>query len=312
MAFVKDRFDDAKIKEIISQLIATVSVEVGDKKANAILRKFSTLNYEKYTDNHIYWDIVQKIHYAGNVQAISATTTLRGLSDEEYFKDYSVSSKYTEDDIDLIVSLDTNRMRTKKRTAEFCVESAKIFSNILDKRKGGDKKFASFVEDLTSEFQRKPKQSHWSGPRDDAEMAKQFLTFFTNEPHKLSGLSKIGTCHFLMDLGFKIPKPDRVLTRVLYRLGLVDKENDIDGVISAIPHIADITTKTVREIDILFMRFGQSGPEDDFIIQGPCLQNNPTCCDCPISDRCLYHRGCSEASNLPQDTKQALKVFFTG
>jgi len=104
-------------------------------------------------------------------------------------------------------------------------------------------------------------------------------------------LGGITVFHFLSDIGFNVLKPDRVLCRIFFRLGLVDSEEDSKGVIAAGRKFASATGHPIRYIDIIFVAYGQVDEKPEFgLREGICLSSNPKCERCGIYKFCQYKK----------------------
>ena len=94
--------------------------------------------------------------------------------------------------------------------------------------------------------------------------------------------------HFMLDMGLNVWKPDRVICRILYRLGLLDDKDDIERAVRVGREIAIRIGLPIRYIDIVFVKYGQRGAEDPFgLDDGICLSNNPRCHLCRIKEYCI-------------------------
>jgi DNA-3-methyladenine glycosylase I len=104
-------------------------------------------------------------------------------------------------------------------------------------------------------------------------------------------LGGITVFHFLADIGYNVLKPDRVLCRIIYRLGLVDSEEDLLGVIAAGRKFSSATGLPIRYIDIIFVAYGQVDAKPEFgLKEGICLSNSPKCELCGIYKFCQYKK----------------------
>lgn len=104
-------------------------------------------------------------------------------------------------------------------------------------------------------------------------------------------LGEITVNHLLTDLGLNVIKPDRVLCRIFYRLGLVKSVTDYNGVINVGRLIANSTGLPIRYIDLIFVFYGQVGYKYELDIDnGICLQRNPKCNICGLKSVCNYYK----------------------
>jgi DNA-3-methyladenine glycosylase I len=106
---------------------------------------------------------------------------------------------------------------------------------------------------------------------------------------RFDGLGPRTVNHFLTDLGFDVLKPDRVICRIFYRLGLIDSPQNIEGAIMEGKKFEQETGKPIRYIDIIFVKYGQMGKSDHFVTKdGICLENKPNCKICGAKEFCRY------------------------
>ena len=99
--------------------------------------------------------------------------------------------------------------------------------------------------------------------------------------------------HFMMDIGFPVLKPDLVLSRIFYRLGLtkserVKNDDDAEEVVEQGRRFASATGHPIRYIDIVFVLYGQVREIDFGLERGICLGDRPRCDLCQITSDCRY------------------------
>jgi DNA-3-methyladenine glycosylase I len=97
--------------------------------------------------------------------------------------------------------------------------------------------------------------------------------------------------HFLTDSGLPVLKPDRVICRVFYRLGIIKSKDQLLTAVLEGRTIAKITGNSVRYVDRLFVAHGQDKSLDLGIKRGLCSENNPECKPCQVKSHCLYYNG---------------------
>jgi DNA-3-methyladenine glycosylase I len=94
--------------------------------------------------------------------------------------------------------------------------------------------------------------------------------------------------HFMLDMGLNVWKPDRVICRILYRLGLIDDKEDIEKAVKVGREIAMKVGLPIRHVDIVIVKYGQRGAEEPFgLDDGICLGSNPRCHLCGITEYCI-------------------------
>jgi DNA-3-methyladenine glycosylase I len=78
-------------------------------------------------------------------------------------------------------------------------------------------------------------------------------------------LSKVTSLHFLTDVGMPVLKPDRVIRRIFYRLGLLedadDSERTLMKTVAEGNVFAQATGHPIRYIDLVFVAYGQMKSE---------------------------------------------------
>lgn len=157
-----------------------------------------------------------------------------------------------------------------KRKITACVRNAITFNNIINE-------FASFANYLES-FGNLNNRDVLGNLRND------LIT-------KFDFLGNITAYHLMLDLGLKVWKPDRVICRILKRLGLLKNPNDIDRAVELGKEIAEQVGEPIRYIDIIFVKYGQQGNEQPFGLQnGICLEKNPRCEMCGIREYCCFNQ----------------------
>ena len=95
--------------------------------------------------------------------------------------------------------------------------------------------------------------------------------------------------HFLTDLGYPILKPDRVVHRVMSRLGWLSDNADDDEIIGVGLKLAEETGEPIRYIDIVLVSHGQVSSKGMGIEQGICVEKNPRCDVCGVTYACKYY-----------------------
>jgi hypothetical protein len=101
-------------------------------------------------------------------------------------------------------------------------------------------------------------------------------------------MGPITSFHFLTDIGFNVIKPDRVLMRIFFRLGLVQSETDYVTAIIVGRRFSEATGYPIRYIDIIFVSYGQIDLEK---LTAICTTVSPKCHLCGVSKYCHYNNG---------------------
>jgi DNA-3-methyladenine glycosylase I len=221
---------------------------------------YKNYHYKNDTDNDIFWKLIKVIFYSG-MKAGTVTSKLPAL--KKYFHDYNKVKDYNKNNIDEIMN-DESIIRNRRKILA-CVENAMKYS-LKIKQYG---RFATYLESF--------------GDLNDGATLERIK-------YDLSEFEFLGpktAYHFMLDLGLKVWKPDRVICRILKRLGMIGNLEDIDRTIAVGRDIADQVGLPIRYIDIVFVKYGQMGGEEPFgLITGICLEKNPRCSVCGILDYC--------------------------
>jgi DNA-3-methyladenine glycosylase I len=105
-------------------------------------------------------------------------------------------------------------------------------------------------------------------------------------------LGGITVNHLMADIGLNVVKPDRVLCRIFYRLGLVKSLTDYDGVIKVGQQMSLATKLPIRYIDLIFVFYGQVGYKYELDVEDEiCLERKPKCDICSLKRFCNYYKG---------------------
>jgi DNA-3-methyladenine glycosylase I len=105
-------------------------------------------------------------------------------------------------------------------------------------------------------------------------------------------IGPITAYHVMLDLGLNVWKPDRVIRRILHRLGLINDREDIDQSILVGKKFSRQIKEPIRYIDIVMVKYGQLGNEEGFglLNGGICLERSPRCYACSLSEYCNMHK----------------------
>ena len=223
--------------------------------------RFKRFNYKNDTDDELYWKMVGVIFYSGMT---AATVTAKLPAIRKHLSDYKSVKEYGEEDVKHIMG-EKGIIRNEKKIRG-CIKNAQRFHDIV-KRYGS---FAGYVEsfgDLNKETT---------------------LNTLKEELMKFEFLGIRTAYHFMLDMGLNVWKPDRVICRILYRLGLVENKDDIEKAVRVGKEISIKIGLPIRYIDIVFVKYGQQGAEEPFgLDNGICLGNNPRCHLCGIREYCI-------------------------
>lgn len=209
-----------------------------------------------------YFSILVFVAFYSGFKAV--TVTSKRLVIEQHFPSWQEVAQYGETDV-LRILADPN-MIANERKVRACVKNACTFRDIVE-RHGSFKAFVG--------------QHLPSGSFEDLLLLKELLeTTFDY-------LGGITVYHFMTDIGLNVLKPDRVICRLFYRLGLLDNENQLLKSIMEGRRFAEATGLPIRYIDIVLVVFGQVASPELGISRGVCL-NEPRCGVCSISQNCGF------------------------
>jgi DNA-3-methyladenine glycosylase I len=223
--------------------------------------KFRSFHYKNDSDEDIYWKLVQVVFYAGMT---AATVTERLPEIKRHLGDYKTVRNFGEEKIAEMMA-DPRIIKNEKKIRG-CIENAKMFDRLV----GSHGSFANYVEsfgDLDNDLT---------------------LERLKNDLMQFEFLGPRTAYHLMLDLGLKVWKPDRVICRILFRLGEIDSENNIEDAVKAGRRIADAVGEVIRYVDIVFVKYGQRGEENPFgLANGICLKKNPQCDICGVKEYCV-------------------------
>lgn len=106
-------------------------------------------------------------------------------------------------------------------------------------------------------------------------------------------LGEITIHHFLTDLGLPVIKPDRVICRVLRRIGILSDESQLLRAILAGRRFARVTGHSPRYVDRVIVALGQVKTEELRIERGLCSKKDPLCGECLVAPHCGHARTAS-------------------
>jgi DNA-3-methyladenine glycosylase I len=202
-----------------------------------------------------------------------------------YFPNYLKTSNYGDNDIERIMK-DENMIKNEDKIRS-CIINACTFKKIVDD-------YGSFQQYVNS-FEMKDIYGKYS--------FENLMLFKEEIECKFRYLGLTTSYHFMTDIGLPVLKPDRVILRIFFRLGLIDTHkgkqliDTPEGIKLIDTHKGEQLLKTViqgrkmsevvscpiRAVDYTLWRFGQEGNE------GVCLENNPRCDICEVKKFCIYY-----------------------
>jgi DNA-3-methyladenine glycosylase I len=159
-------------------------------------------------------------------------------------------------------------MIRNKRKVAACVKNAVLFRSII----GQHGSFQHYIDSFR--------------PTDSIENLTLLKEEMQARFHYLGGVTAY---HFLTDIGLPVLKPDRVISRIFFRLGATsDESNFLETVIQG-RKFAEATDLPIRYIDIVFVAYGQVQSLEFGIDRGICLKE-PRCQVCALTKYCPYYK----------------------
>lgn len=229
------------------------------------LESFKKIKKQKRDDNDYFWIMVYVTFYSG-FKAKTVTDKINSI--KEIFGDFEKVAKYDEAKVQKII--DSKKVIGHRQKINGLIHNANEIKAIK-------KQFGSFDNYLDS--------------FGDTDNDKVLFELIKDLKKRFKYLGGITVFHFLTDIGYNVLKPDRVLCRIFYRLGLVNSEEDLFGVITAGRKFASATGLPIRYIDIIFVAYGQVDSKPEFgLKKGICLSSSPKCELCGIYKFCQYER----------------------
>jgi DNA-3-methyladenine glycosylase I len=224
---------------------------------------FKNINSKKWETNKFFECLVNVTFYSG-FKAKTVSDKIPAI--KNIFNDYKKVAKFNQEKIDRII--ESRKVISNRLKIQSIVYNANQII-VLEKEYGSFNHYLYSFGDLSKE---------------DA-----LYSLIKDLKKRFKYLGKITVFHFLTDIGLNVLKPDRVLSRICYRLGLVDNEYDFTGVIEAGRKIAEATKEPIRYIDIILVLYGQVDEKKEFgLKEGICLGNKPKCELCGIYKYCIY------------------------
>ena len=227
--------------------------------------QFKEFEKRKRTDQEVFEMLTMIIFYSGF--RASTVESKKGII-LGHLPDHETVSRYTDKDVQRILT-DT-RMIRNERKIRCCITNGKTFKGIVDKHRSFQNYLDSFEPNASFE---------------NLLLLKEELEY------RFDYLGGTTVYHFLTDIGFNVLKPDRVLLRIFKRLGLIDSEKQLLKTVVHGQKFAKATGLPIRYIDIIFVKYGQQGESKEFGLKnGICLERNPGCKVCGLSEYCKDNR----------------------
>lgn len=259
----------AIFEKVESTLIRVGSKSVPEETIRRNLDVFKGIKTKRFTDADYFETLIPVPFYSG-FRADIVNKKMGRI--RKYFSDYRTVADYGRDKVNEIAS-DPQMIRHKGKI-QASVYNARAFKAVVDQYGS----FQKYVDSFS------PKASFENLMRLRRDLRRRFRY-----------LGKITAYHFLTDIGMPVLKPDRVIRRIFYRLGLIESEGEGEEqllkVILQGQKFAQETGHPIRYIDIVFVAYGREGlvkSGDIGIERGICLRDNPQCSICGVNKYCDY------------------------
>lgn len=252
-------------KEIFNKIEYSLKNEswFTEDEFNQVYGRFKNYKSKQRTDDEIFEILTMIIFYSG---FRAATVERKEKVILGYFHDYLKVPEFNDRDVQRILS--DSEMIKNERKIRSCIANAKSFKMIVDQ-------FGSFQNYLD--------KYEVNNSIENLNLLKEELKY------RFLYLGETTVYQFLTDLGFNVLKPDRVILRILNRLGLIEKEKLLLKAISEERKFAIETGLPIRYIDVILVKYGQQGESEMFGLKnGICFEKNPRCNICEVKQHCNF------------------------
>ena len=225
--------------------------------------------FKKYEERSLsdedYFHIMVKVVFYSGFRA--ETVKAREAAILRHFPDLKTTAAYGEKDIANI--LRDSSMIKNRRKVSACIDNARLMQDLI-KRHGSFRDYIHSFGELAA--------------LEEVLLLKEALEV------NFAFLGGVTVYHFMTDAGFPVLKPDRVLTRIFLRLGLIEDERQLLKTVLQGKKFAASTGLPIRYVDIVFVLYGQASATAYGVTQGVCL-TVPRCSACDLSPTfCHYGR----------------------
>lgn len=253
----KQVFDKAE-----ETLLAYGSRRKSRDEIRANLDRFKAFANRQLSDEQYYLEMTRVVFYSG---FRAATVTARMKAIERHFPGWKRASEYTEGHIQQILADPEMICHKGKITA--CVENARLFGEVIQKHGS----FRQYIDSF------RPKES-----------LEKLLLLKEELAARFHYLGEVTSYHFLTNIGLPVLKPDRVLCRIFFRLGVTADAGQLLETIMQGKKFAEATGLPIRYIDRVFVAYGQVQTSELGMDQGICLKQ-PRCEVCSLTQHCHYY-----------------------
>lgn len=247
-------------------LLKVKKPDVASEEFNSRLNKFKGFDYRKLSDDEIFWALTYVMFFNMGKKAAMIEKKLPLL--KEHLFGFEKLAGLSDEELNRVI------VHTGfDRQIRWCRDNAGTFKGLVDKF-GSFKEYLAKVLDIS-----------------DINCSNEHLTRFHKDLTMLfEGIGETSGWHFISEMGFFSLKPDKVIRRIFYRLGLIQEEEDMAGTLEAGRSMSAELALPIRYLDIVFAKYGQVG-ESDLLgtTGGICTENEPKCEICPLKVFCNYY-----------------------
>lgn len=230
---------------------------LSEQSFNDRYSSFRNLTFNQRTNDQ-YFQILKLIVFYSGFKADTVNKKLDIIN--SHLPDYNTISFFGSEQIENMIT-DKNMIKNKLKI-EAVINNAKMFKSIINEHGS----FHNYINSFT------PMNSF-----ENLMLLKEELEY------RFYFLGGITVYHFLTDIGLPVLKPDRVLTRIFKRLGLIEDDKQLLKTVLQGLKFAELTGKPIRYIDIIFVTYGQQA------IDGICFSKNPKCNLCSLTNQCSHY-----------------------
>lgn len=250
-------------KEIFEGIYSTLKrvSKLSGEKFDKELEKYMELENCNFLDEY-YFDKLIIIPFYSGFRATIVDDKVERI--KHYFPDYQKVSNYGEHETKEIMK-DVEMIKHRGKI-EGCIQNACAFKEII-------KKYGSF--------------QHYVNSFETENSFENLMLFKEEIECKFKYLGATTSYHFMTDIGLPVLKPDRVITRMFKNFGLIENEKQLLKTVIQGRKMSEAVGYPMRAVDIILIKYGQVGKNDDFKLDGGiCLLKNPKCHICGVKEFC--------------------------
>lgn len=250
-------------------LIKYGSRKIEETSIRANFDKFKNEFIDKqFTDNDYFRKLVFVAFYSGFK---AATVKAKEKTILDYFSSWEVTALYGNDKV--LQMLADKKMIRFERKIRACIQNARTIERLR-------KEYGS-IQLYIDSFSAKSSFENLMLLKESLEASFDYLGGIT-------------VYHFMTDIGLNVLKPDRVLTRIFSRLGLINNQHQLLATVIQGKKFAEAANVPIRYVDIIFVAYGQISSEQYGVMKGICLEKDPQCGECQITSEYCSFRDSSQ------------------